>query len=374
MAATVYDVQERLPGRSYLAGLDHFELRRAGDVPAETLLDRQITLYAFDDEGRNAVFVETPPGIDLNAAPFYYLAQKEHATRVYTLPYAAFNALARTLPDPDHLILLHSVGRCGSTLLCRALGELGDVVTLSEPDAYTWVPGIRPRDGSRDAELTELVRSATRFHGAGTGPGTLLLKFRGWCLEMADLLHAAYPDADALFLGRDLPGWLRSMGRLVRLGDPEREAHYRKNRGSLTMYTFPRDQYVSLLRTDPTPPETRLGDIALGWTSLTKRYLDLYERGVIRHALTFTDLTEQPERSLRAVAGALHLPLTHLDRALETFNHDSQAGTHLSGRTLREQGLHELSEKDVRQAEALARRYGLEPNLAENLPGNLLSA
>ena len=140
------------------------------------------------------------------------------------------------------------------------------------------------------------------------------------------------------------------------------------------MYTFPRNQYISLLRTDPTPPETRLGDIALGWTSLNKRYLDLYKQGVISHSLTFTDLTEHPERSLRAVADALHLPLTELGSALGAFAHDSQAGTHLSGRTLREQKLFELSDEDIRQAEALARRYGLEPDLAQNLPGNLLRA
>ena len=119
MKATVFDVQERLPGRSYLAGLDHFRLLRTGEVSAETLLNNpQITIYAFDDEGQRAVFVETPPGINLTAAPFYYLAQKEHAERVYTLPYKTFNDLARTLPDPTHLVLLHSVGRCGSTLLC----------------------------------------------------------------------------------------------------------------------------------------------------------------------------------------------------------------------------------------------------------------
>lgn len=340
MYATVYEVQGQLEGRSYLAGLDHFDLCRVGEVPADRVLETPgLTLYAFDDDERCAVFVETPPEIDLTTAPFYYLAQKEHARSVYTLPYSTFNRLARTLPDPEHLILLHSVGRCGSTLLCRALGALGEVVTLSEPDTYTRIPGIRPFDGSRDAELTELIGSATRFHCPSTASNTVLLKLRGWCTEMADLLYAAFPDASALFLGRDLEGWMRSMGRLVRLGDPQREAHYRSHKGSLTMYIYPRDRYISLLRTDPTPPETRLEDIALHWTSLTKRYLDLHRKGVIPHALTFRDVTEHPERSLRAVADALHIPLTHLSRALEVFEHDSQADTHLSGRTLRGQKL-----------------------------------
>lgn len=373
MNATVYEVWERLPGRSYLAGLDHFDLRRTGEAPAETLLGTpNLTLYAFDDLGQNAVFVETPPGVDLTAAPFYYLAQKQHAGRVYTLPYAEFSALAQTLPDPEHLILLYSVGRCGSTLLCRALGALGDVTTVSEPDTYTHIAGMRPPDGSRDAELTELVRSATRFHAHSTSARAVLLKFRSQCIEMADLLHRAFPNADALFLSRDLEGWVRSMGRLVKLGDPEREASYQRSRGAPTMYTYPRERYISLLREDGTPPETRLGDAALGWTSVVKRYLDLHERGVIPYALTFADLTGQPERALRAVAGALGVPLTNLERALETFDHDSQAGTHLLGRTLREGGQYELGDDDIRQAEGVARRYGLEPGVTATLPGHLL--
>lgn len=228
--------------------------------------------------------------------------------------------------------------------------------------------------GSRDAELTEIVRSATRFHCHSTGSNTVLLKFRSWCIEMADLLHRAFPNTAALFLSRDLEGWIRSMGRLSKLNDPEREARYKLNKGTPTMFTFPRDRYVSLLRAHPTPPETRLEDAALGWTSVIRRYLDLHRKGVIPHALTFKDVTEHPEWSLRAVADALHIPLTHLGRALEVFEHDSQADTHLSGRTLREQKLYELGDDDIRQAEAVARRYGLDPDIAAHLPGHLRNA
>ncbi len=377
MDATVYEVQGLAEGKSYLAGPDHFDLRRAGTVPADTLVSSpQISLYAFDDEERCAVFVETPPEVDLTAAPFYYLAQKEHAHRIYTLSYGAFNELARTLPDPAHLVLLHSVGRCGSTLLCKALGELGNVTTLSEPDVYTHIAGMRPPDGLRDQELTELTRSATRFLCRSKTPKqdtVWILKFRSQCIEMADLLHEACPSAHALFLTRDFTGWMRSMGRLSKIHDPDREASYQRNRSNSTMFIYPRDRYISLLRADPTPPETRLEDIALHWTSVTKRFLGLHERGVIRYSLTYDDLTRHPEHALQAVATACYIPVNDLDDALAIFEHDSQAGTDLSGKALREQKMYELTDDDIRRAEAVARRHGLDPNIPAHLPGGLLS-
>lgn len=375
MRATAYEVKGLTKGRSYLAGLDHFDLCSAGTVSTDALLSTPHTLYAFDDIERCAVFVETPPDLDLTAAPFYYLAQKEHARRVFTLPYATFNELGRTLPDPSHLVLLHSVGRCGSTLLCKALGELGDVTTLSEPDVYTHIAGMRPPDGSRDQELMELARSATRFlcYSKTLQPETTwLLKFRSQCIEMADLLHEASPSAYALFLARDFIGWMRSMGRLSKIHDPEREASYQQNRLNATMFTYPRNRYLSLLRVDPTPPETRLEDLALHWASIVKRFLDLHERGIIRHSLTYDDLTRQPERALQAVATACHIPVNDFRDALATFEHDSQADTGLSGKLLREQSAHELTEDDLQRAQAVALRHGLEPDTALHLPGHLL--
>ena len=372
MHASVYEVEGLEKGKSYLAGLDHFELRQLDSGSADVLLSTPHTsLYAFDDAERLAVFVETPPEVDLTAAPFYYLAQKEHARRVFTVPYETFNELAQTLPDPANLILLHSVGRCGSTLLCKALGELGGT-TLSEPDVYTCVAGMRLPGGSRDAELTELLRSATRFHchSPRFGNDTVwLLKFRAQCIEIGDLLYEAFPDACTLFLGRDLESWIRSIGRLLKLGDPEKEAYYRANKEQATMFGYPRERYVSLLRSASTP-ETRLEDTALLWTSIVKRFVDLEQKGAVSFSLTYKDLTENPEATLRAVAQACQLPTDNLENALKTFEHDSQAGTHLSGRTLREQGLYELNSEDIKRAEAVARQYGLEPDTSR-LPGHL---
>ena len=95
MYADVYEVTGLAKGRSYIAGLDHFDLHRIGSVSADTLLNApHVSLYAFDDAERRAIFVETSSNVDLTTYPFYYLAQKEHARRVFTVPYATFNELA----------------------------------------------------------------------------------------------------------------------------------------------------------------------------------------------------------------------------------------------------------------------------------------
>lgn len=112
----------------------------------------------------------------------------------------------------------------------------------------------------------------------------------------------------------------------------------------------------------------------MGWVSLTSRYLELYRQGVINHALTYDDLIRRPREALHAVAAACHIPTSgDLDAALAVFEQDAQAGTHLSGRTLREQRLYELESGDIERAEGVARRYGLEPTLTSHLPGNLLN-
>ena len=372
MQAHAYTVTGLAQGKSTIAELGQFKLKDEGTLPAETLLSPNFSLYSFDDASRSAVFVETPVEVDLTAPPFYYLAQKEHATHVLTVPYKTFNDLAQTLPEPSNLLLLHSVGRCGSTLLCKALGELGEVTTLSEPDVYTCAAGIRTPDGSCDAELVQLLGSATRFLcQPGGSEGTFkVLKFRAWCLEIADLLAQACPDAQALFLYRELEGWIRSMAKSFKYRDPKLEAEFQATKPNFTFGIYPREHFITLLRNQT--PETRLEAAALGWTSLMKRYAEFFEQGIIRHALSYDDLLTAPAKALHAVSHVCGLPQGGLEQALEVFEHDSQAGTELSRESLKQQGENELSEEDIASVKRVASSYGVDPDITVPLPGHLL--
>lgn len=187
------------------------------------------------------------------------------------------------------------------------------------------------------------------------------------------MLQQACPNAHALFLGRDLDGWIRSMGRLLKLTNPDREALYQRQGVKTPMFIYPCDRFISLLRHSPFLPEIWLEDVTLGWVSLMARYGELYEQGVVTHALTYNDLIRCPQQVLQAVATACYIPVGDFDAALAIFESDSQAGTHLSGMMLREQKDAELSEDDLNRAKAVALRHGIAPDLAANFAGNLLS-
>ena len=126
-----------------LTSLADFELAAGGDISAESLLDdRRYTLYCLDHEEQSAIFTALPAGVDPLAAPFMYQAQFDHAECLVALPYADFLRLAERIAPPPKLLCLHNIGRCGSTVISRALNQIDGVVSLSEPDALTGFIGL----------------------------------------------------------------------------------------------------------------------------------------------------------------------------------------------------------------------------------------
>ena len=106
-----------------------------------------MSLYCLNHASRQAIFAELPPGIDLASAPFYYQAQFDHAQRLVAVPYAEFHQLAETIPlDLSRLILIHNIGRCGSTLLSSAFNQLDGVISFSEPDVFANFVALRHED------------------------------------------------------------------------------------------------------------------------------------------------------------------------------------------------------------------------------------
>jgi hypothetical protein len=220
MEARVLLIEDKVKkGEIDIASLSTFRYRQGPTIDARIILDEpQITLHCLDDEHRQAVFVEAPPGVDVSKEPFFFRAQYHHAQRLLTVPYETLHELAELMGDRfQRLIPMYSVARCGGTLMSRSFDRVNTVLSLDEPDVYNNIVLMRPGNGSRDAELTKLLRSCTRLLHKPADPAvdTLFLKFRPFSIEVGDLIYKAFPAAKPIFLYRNAETWARSAGRSI---------------------------------------------------------------------------------------------------------------------------------------------------------------
>src|SRR5437773_7971171 len=164
MEARALIIEEKL--RTFpigVVGSTDFRVRDGGTTDPRIVLQQpNLTLYCLDFENRQALFVETPSDCDLSRAPFLYQAQYDAARRLIQIPYETLHRLAaEVVLDPSRLILIYSVGRCGSTLVSHAFNEVEGVESLSEPDVFTQMLGHWGAKDLDSAEQAELLRSCT---------------------------------------------------------------------------------------------------------------------------------------------------------------------------------------------------------------------
>jgi hypothetical protein len=188
-------------------------LREKGDV---------IGPYCVDDETRSIVFVETAPDFDpAETGPFYFQSQREHAVRVYTVPFEEYHRVIAEL-DPEmsstkQLLMVYNTSRCGSTLLSKCLDQISNTRSISEPDIMTSLTHIASEaHGTRDADIIALARSSAkllcylrrrRYHDCET----VCIKFRFQMVYIAELIQKAVPEAKAIFLYRNALDVIDSM-------------------------------------------------------------------------------------------------------------------------------------------------------------------
>ena len=219
MKAQVFDVISREKSIPFgIAAVEDFELSEKGFVEAQTILDNpNILLYCLEPQNKQAVFVETPDADDILAAPFYYISQFEHATQVLKISYETFERFAdKVILDDQRMILIYSMGRCGTTVTSSAFSQAEDVVSLSEPDVFTQLVQMRGFSGSNDVEVGALTRACLLLTCKDWVDGqqpVLVLKFRSFVVEIADMIYAHFPQAKSLFLYRHADPWGKSMAR-----------------------------------------------------------------------------------------------------------------------------------------------------------------
>lgn len=322
MRACLLDIDGRTrtePTR--LVSFNDFALRESvADENLCTAVAEQpnVTPYCLDHQSRRMIFAETPPHTDLSAAPFYYQGQFEAATRLIALPYERVHQIAMRIPARfEELVLIYSVGRCGSTLLSKMWHRLDDTYSLSEPDVFTEVHQLRAEGRMTDGEALQLLSSATRLLYRPPSPRKrFVIKFRAQCIELAELMHRVFPTARLVFMYRNAVDCIDSHVRVFGAKPPDKPA---------LPFALPRPEMYAQLG--------RLAGPLLGWLDRVHRYLLMRDRGLPFVALKYEELIKEPRESVARMFAHCGVAEVLVAQACAAMAEDAQAGTRLARNT-----------------------------------------
>ena len=322
----------------HVAQASMFPLEKPVEVSAQEILkNAHISLYCLDFENRQAVFVETPPNVNLSIAPFYFIGQHEKAIRVLTISFKTMLELAETVSAKDlRLVFIHSVGRCGSTLASQIFSQVPFVHNMSEPDALTNVVLARNTHQYDEQELISLLQASVLLLCKNNLSKTNVIKGRSFVIELGDWLHTLFPHAKHLFLYRDAETWLqsglRAFGREEELTNDEkniREKEGRKHLGALVpaIAQFDRDRFLP-----------HAGMLSLMWLTAMERYVQLCNLAIDTLAIRYKSWKQAPHETARKMLEFCECIPTDMTPIYKILNRDSQQGTPLARATIGQQG------------------------------------
>lgn len=299
--------------------------------------DPRLSLYCLDEPNRRAIFVQTPDDVDLLETPLYYQAQFEHALRLVAVPYHELEGViaGEAGPAPPRMVLLYSVGRCGSTLVSRMLAEVDGCLSISEPDAYTQLIQLGI-SGDKLRDRLRMVSGCMAMGHRETQPSHVALKFRSMAIEHAAVMHDLFPSASMVFMYRDALQTTRSGMQAYRYrGSPLSLLH------SLHRVPLARNlaQWVlawrraELERLFPVAADFSsrelvdggaAGMLAISWVSAMRRYLELDAEGLPIVAFRYEDLMADPAALLELVFAHCDLESGGVSSALRALKRDAQ--------------------------------------------------
>ncbi len=305
-----------------------FVYQPSGEISTEEVFaDPRFSLFCFDLDNNTALFVECADPEAVEKAPFYYQSQVENAVGLVSMPIEAFHQIAATVPEPENgIILVHSVGRCGSTLISKAFQAIPSVHSLSEPDDLTQLALLRGLGKATDESITQLFESSLKWRckpRVGEPAKSVAIKTRSEVLVLADLLGPRTSHCKHLFLYRDAVAWMRTIFKGF---SPERDVYdsdlnEKMETGWARMLPLVRG---SRKEGQPmNPVQIRI----MAWISCLESALKLQSLGIPLCPVRFEDLTAQPESILRQVFDFCALADVDFTKIQAVLERDSQAGT-----------------------------------------------
>jgi hypothetical protein len=316
-----------------ISSLDDFTLGDSEAFDSSRLLsDPCISLYALDFERNSACFVELSAAVSLQTEPFFFRAQFNGATHIITIPLEEFEALATQVEvDDSRLIFIQSVGRCGSTLLSRVFESVGSVRSLSEPDAFTNLVGWRSSRSAPDSVIRRMADSCVRICckplAGSEALGYVAIKFRSQCIEIDDMLAAAFPAAKHVYLTREPISPLHPLIQgEVEKGKPM--------------------------------PAWKL--ILLSWIANNETFRKFQNKGISYCVADFSEIRSNGMETISRILDYCEIPIADLSVIEECLSRDSQKGSGID-QTIINTPAKQLPEELRTKARILLAQYGYPP-------------
>jgi hypothetical protein len=313
---------------------------------AEVIADPKFSLYCFDMANETALFVECDDPLAVDNAPFYYQAQYNHAVGLVSMPLAHFQAAAPSIPNKTtQVVFVHSVGRCGSTLVSKILQGIPSVHSLSEPDDYTQLCRFRTQFGHPEELIEDMMVASANWRckpRLGQEFKTVAIKTRSEVLVLADLFAKHFKQHKHMFLYREGVSWTRSV---IQNWPSERDIHDVENNRLMRdgwADTLPLAREYQLQEIDLNAIEVRI----LAWITCMEAYLNLEKSGVPICAARFEDLIAHPGPVIHQLLSFCGIDGVDRQVMQEILDRDSQAGT-VFDREERKKRVRELTDDNI---------------------------
>ena len=331
MAATLFNIEDRsIPHPAEEAILGNFTLGQGVEASSSVILSETgWSLYCLDQKLRKAVFVKTPDGYDLTAAPFFRMAQYAGAEKILTVDWSELAALSAQVPVPENLIFIFNIGRSGTTLISQMLAQVPGLWSLSEPDVDFVIAANRKTNGP---ELTQMLVSAcTRLlcrPPTGKLHQTVAIKHYSQTIYTCDYYFKAFPNAKYVFLYRDGKSWANSLHKMT------------QNFGMPELLDPPLKDffwYMTSAASDPKILEDYFDNsaqhfyteqiFAPGWALYLQEYLDHLEAGVPFLAIRYNEMKVDHLGTTKKLFNHCGIAENYIANAMKAFDHDSQQGS-----------------------------------------------
>jgi len=301
-----------------------WDLEESGTTDAlELLKDPGVSLYCFDPMKETAVFVRCPAEEDLTRAPFFFLAQYEHAQMVYTIPVDNLPELVEQLPrvDESKFILLFSIGRCGSTLMSKIFDAVPDVVSIPDPHFVFLNYFGYPKE-----KICKFLELGTRLQCKQIGPrkgSFYAMKFPAPTTDFISLYAEIFPRSRRLFLYRNAEAFFTSavvaFGMLSNPMFQNMPPQYSEHSIRIA------DNYKEKLNT-----ASCVDALALQWQSMLLDVKDGIDKGDETLCYRYEELMADTPAVMKRILDFCGLPALSGEDMAAVLREDSQKGTSIS--------------------------------------------